>query len=210
MTRHLHVLLTLIITLTWTASARGAPLISEVFYDAVGSDQAQVFVELYGVAGSVLDDYVLQGINGSNGAAGPILTLSGVIPGDGFFVIADADLGVSMVANADLLLDFDFQNGPDSVQLLDPFGVLLDAIGYGDFSGGEIFAGEGTPVPDPAAGESLARLFANVDTDDNLADFVTLATPTPGSGPIALPEPHGLVLLGACLAGLAAVRRPRT
>lgn len=210
MTRQTSVLLTLLATLTWTSDARGAPLISEVFYDALGSDQGQVFVELFGTAGTPLDDYVLQGINGSNGDAGPILTLSGVIPSDGFFVIADPDLGVTSVANADLLLNFDLQNGPDSLELLDPFGSVLDAIGYGDFSGGEIFAGEGTPVLDPPAGQSLARRFANVDTNDNAADFEALATPTPGTGPLALPEPHGLVLLGAALAGLATVRRPRT
>jgi hypothetical protein len=45
----------------------------------------------------------------------------------------------------------------------------LDAIGYGVFGVGEIFAGEGTAAVDAPAGSSLARLFANLDTDDNAA-----------------------------------------
>jgi hypothetical protein len=50
--------------------------------------------------------------------------------------------------------------------------TVLDALGYGVFAAGEVFAGEGLPAADPPAGSSLARLFADVDTDDNAADFV--------------------------------------
>jgi hypothetical protein len=32
---------------------------------------------------------VLEGVNGLNGAVGPVLMFSGVIPGDAFFVVAD-------------------------------------------------------------------------------------------------------------------------
>ena len=64
-------------------------------------------------------------------------------------------------------LNFDFQNGPDSVVLRDALGTAVDALGYGIFAAGEVFAGEGSPAPDPAAGSSLARVFADVDTDDN-------------------------------------------
>ncbi len=54
-------------------------------------------------------------MNGSNGAVGPVLALSGAIPADGFFVVADdRGDGASDVANVDLVLNFDFQNGPDS------------------------------------------------------------------------------------------------
>ena len=65
-------------------------------------------------------------------------------------------------------------------------------------------AGEGAPAADPAAGASLARRFADVDTGDNAADFVTLDTPTPGSAPLAVPEPASASLLGAGLAALVA------
>ena len=190
------------------ARARALPLISEVFYDATGSDNGKSFVELYGAQGTSLDGLVLEGVNGSNGAVGPMLTLSGVIPEDGFFVVADdRGDGASDVAGVDLVLNFDLQNGPDSV-VLRSSDAVLDALGYGAFAADEVFAGEGAAAPDAPADASLARVFANVDTDDNAADFVVLEAPTPGSGSLApVPEPSSAWLLAAGLAGLARVGR---
>ena len=185
--------------------------LSEVCYDAVGADADLVFVELFGSPGLSLELYEIVGINGSNGAEGPVLALSGVVPGDGFFVVADGDAGISQVPDSDLVLSFDFQNGPDSIVLRGPGGAVLDAVGYGDFAGA-VFAGEGTPAPDPPAGQSLARLFADVDTDDNAADFIALEQPTPGSGPVSVPEPTLALLILPCLAVLlrSRVRCTRT
>ena len=58
-------------------AANAAPLISEAFYDAVGSDNGLSFVELYGEPGSSLDGLFLEGINGANGSAGSTIALSG-------------------------------------------------------------------------------------------------------------------------------------
>jgi hypothetical protein len=185
------------------------PVISEVFYDANGSDNGFSFVELYGSPGASVDGFLLEGVNGSNGAITPSVTLSGAIPSDGLLVVADDQGdGTTLVANADLILNFDFQNGPDSIVLRDGLGVL-DAVGYGVFALGEIFAGEGSPAPDAPADSSLARLFANVDTDDNSADFA-VGAPTPGSAPLSgVPEPSTALLLASGLLGLArAGRRP--
>ena len=90
------------------------PLISEVLYDAVGSDNGQSFVELSGTPGTLLDGMTLEGVNGAGGAIGPVIMLSGVIAADGLFVVADTDAGVTSVPFADQLANFDFQNGPDS------------------------------------------------------------------------------------------------
>jgi len=205
--RNLLIVTTLLSGL-WPGAAR-ALWISEVLYDAAGADAGRVFVELYGAPGTALDGFTLEGVNGANGASGPRLELSGAIPGDGFFVVASGSGGESEVPNADLVLAFDFQNGPDSIRLLDVSGQVVDALGYGVFGAGDVFAGEGGPAPDVAAGQSLARLFADVDTDDNAADFASMASPSPGSGAAQLPEPVPVALLLCGGAALVARRRRR-
>jgi len=127
-----------------------APVISELFYDAAGSDAGYAFVELFGVPGQGLQDLVLEGINGSDGAVYNSVSLSGEIPEDGVFVIGDNSGESTFVNNADLIADVDFQNGPDSVVLRDG-QTILDTVAYGTFSVGSGFFGEGGPAPDPAA-----------------------------------------------------------
>lgn len=81
---------------------------------------------------------------------------------------------------------------------------VVDALGYGVFSTSEIFAGEGEAAPDVAPGSSLARLFANIDTNDNFADFSELTIPTPGLANFsAVPEPGTALMLGLGLSGLS-------
>lgn len=193
-----------------TARPASAVLISEALYDVIGSDEGQVFIELWGEAGTSLDGFLIEGVNGSNGALGPVLELSGMIPEDGFFVVADLVSGVTQVPNADLLLEFDFQNGPDSIVLRDPLGEVVDALGYGEFTIDDVFAGEGLPAIDPPAGWSLARLYANVDLDDNSVDFVPLEIPTPGTGPVSVPEPPIVLLVAGAVCALSRLRRPRS
>ena len=43
-------------------------MISEFFYDAVGSDDGLSFVELYGTPGASLTGLFVEGVNGANGA----------------------------------------------------------------------------------------------------------------------------------------------
>jgi len=202
----------------WTAAgallapagaARALPLISEVFYDAVGSDDGLSFVEIYGEPGTPVDNLVVEGVNGADGKAYASLKLAGSIGSDGLFVVADrTSAGSSSVLEADQLLNFDLQNGPDSVVLRDgDTDAVLDAVGYGDFQPGTFFAGEGTPAPGVAVGASLVRRFANIDTGDNAADFVELGAPTPHQATV--PEPSSAALSLAGLAGLAAAGRAR-
>jgi hypothetical protein len=199
------------LALSLPATSGASPIISELFYDAVGSDDAQVFVEIAGAPGTVLDGLFLEGINGSNGASTGVFALTGVIPADGLFVLADVRSdGTTDVPGADLLLNFDFQNGPDSVLLRSDFEVF-DAVGYGGFDEDDVFAGEGLPIDDPAAGWSLARVFADVDSDDNSLDFIALDVPTPGAADFRdLPEPGTPLMLGVSIGVLAWVRRRRS
>jgi hypothetical protein len=188
--------------------ADAMPILSEVYYDAVGADDAQVFVEIAGAPGTSLEGFFLEGINGANGASGPTIALSGVIGAGGLFVVADRSSdGSTSVALADLLANFDFQNGPDSV-ILRQAERIVDALGYGVFSMSEVFAGEGQPAPDVAPGSSLARHFANLDSDDNRSDFRVLEVPTPGVAAFALvPEPGVSLMLALGLTGLTLAGR---
>ena len=84
---------------------------------------------------------------------------------------------------------------------------LIDALGYGVFGSGDVFAGEGAPAPDAPAGSSLERLFADVDSQDNAADFAVLTLPTPGSAPLlGVAEPSAPLLMVAAL-GLVGLQR---
>jgi hypothetical protein len=180
-----------------------APVISELFYDESGSDSGLVFVELFGAPGTNLAGLVLEGINGTGGVVYKSVTLSGVIPADGVFVIGDDSGGSTSVANADFIADVDFQNGPDSVVLRDTGGIL-DAVGYGSFAAGDVFAGEGSAAPDPVAGSSIGRFNPFVDTGDNSSDFIVLDTPTPGVVPLAsaVPLPAAVWLFASGLLSL--------
>jgi hypothetical protein len=192
----------------------GSVSISEVLYDADGSDGGKTFVELYGEGGFDLDGFELVAINGSDGKAYLTVDLTGYeIPSDGFFVIADGlSDGTTSIRNADWIVsNIDLQNGPDSLRLVSD-GLVVDAVGYGEVGASGTFAGEGSAADDVAAGSSLSRLFADVDTDDNADDFRASLTPTPGTGPLemhAVPTPEGLGLaaLGMGLVALLKARR---
>ncbi len=188
--------------------ASAVTVISEVFYDASGSDAGKVFVELFGMPGESLDGLVLEGVNGGNGAVYKSIPLAGVIPMDGVFVIGDDNGGATSVINADFIADIDFQNGPDSVVLRND-SIVLDAVGYGVFSLSDVFAGEGLSAADPAAGSSIARFNLTLDSGDNSVDFVVLDMPTPGVVPVvaAVPIPPAMFLFASGLMLLMRISR---
>ena len=145
--------------------------INEVHVNPDGQDLG-CFVELY-LADSVrgnIDGYSLVGVNGFDGSEYAVIPLSGDIPANGFFVIAQD----ASVANADIINDLaNFQNGPDNIELRAGH-VVVDAIGYGNFLETEIFTGEGNPVsyPNPTGNLTLSRIPDGTDTDDNSVDFI--------------------------------------
>jgi parallel beta-helix repeat protein len=154
-------------------------LINEVLYNSVGPD-IDVFVELKGPPGQSLAGYSLVGVNGNGTGDYNIISLGGTIPGSGFFVVSHPEAMPSISDMAQQFSDkVDYENGPDNIQLR--YGSLtVDAVGYGTFGGGAVFAGEGSPAPGVAAGSSLGRDASSEDTDNNAADFYEYTSPTPG------------------------------
>lgn len=191
------------------SSVQAQTVISEVLYDASTTDNGNVFVELFGTPGTVLDGLSLEGVNGTDGVVYRSVALAGVIPSTGVFLIGDdSGDGSTFIGNADLVREIDFQNGPDSVVLRNG-DTVLDALGYGDFSGLQ-FGGEGDAAPDVPAGSSLARRNPVVDSNNNLNDFMVLDLPTPGAVPVsAVPVPPAIALFLSGIVGLAGVARKR-
>jgi hypothetical protein len=168
----------------------GTVVINEIYYDAVGSDtDGLLFVELYGTPGLPIGNYKVNFVDGGDGSIDDSTTLpeGAIVPSDGFYLIADAKTGSpteSNVSGADLIDNFDPQNGPDAVQLLDSDGNLVDAVGYGEgiVSSAEngLACFEGVAAPDVVNGHSLERKEPGVDSDNNLNDFAEREIPTPG------------------------------
>lgn len=164
-------------------------LINELLYDASGNEtDGNLFVELAGEAGSDISSYEVVFINGANGEITESIKIEpgSVIPSDGIFLIADSRTGASEetnIAGADMLDNFDPQNGPDCVALLDDHGALFDALGYGSplpLNGENgIICYEGAPAEDAPAGSSLSRTGL-IDSGNNAADFIILEISTPG------------------------------
>ena len=165
-------------------------VISEIYYDGPGRDGANEFIELAGPPGQRLNGMKLVAWNGGSGDIYAEIPLDGLrIPFNGYLLLVDEDASEIMKDLATAVRPgVDLQNGPDSLWLTFNEDELLDAVGYGDFSGGEDFVGEGTPAP-AGVEESITRDDDNTDTDDNGADFVvssasSAGVPTPGGAPI--------------------------
>ena len=163
----------MLIAFCFPGRGSATPIIQEVLYDGPGSDADDAFTELCGTPGENLDGWALVGVNGGDGGDYRTVDLSGALfPADGILVIATSSAAGEVLLQRDLVGSVDWQNGPDTVQLRDPGGTVVDALQYGD--AGAFSAGEGAPTPRVAAGESLSR-------DSRLARA------SPGTAPAATP-----------------------
>ena len=164
-------------------------VLHEFLYDGKASEtDGEAFVELFGTPGADISLYQVLFINGDNGEETERLTLppNSLLGEDGIFLIADLKTGSitsSGVLGADFLDQFDPQNGPDGLQLLNRDGDLLDSVVYGlgalATAANGLPLGEGAAAPDVTGGHSLSR-NAGADSGDNASDFVDLGVPTPG------------------------------
>ena len=165
-------------------------VLNEIYYDApAGDTDGELFVELYGSPPETnIGDYQVRFVNGADGS----ITETIAMPNDaeinelGYFVIADGRTGAldtTQVEYYDMIDNFDPQNGPDGVQLLDENGTLLDSLVYGTGavtqSEDGLPLGEGDPAED-VSGTTLSRWPGGLDTDDNAVDFIKTVEPTPG------------------------------
>lgn len=159
-------------------------VINELFYDADGSDTIGIlFIELYGTPNSDLSKYKLVLLNGEDNKQYDeiIIPENSIIPNDGLFVIADASPGdetKTLVENFNMIENFDPQNGPDGMQLLNENDLIIDTLGYGNLNASFNQLFESTPAKSVLAGHSLSRING-IDTNNNSIDFVELNTPSP-------------------------------
>ena len=91
------------VALVCVSSPQAATVISEVLYDAASSDNGNVFVELFGTPGTVLDGLTLEGVNGSDGSVYRTISLTGVIAASGVFLIMLAADSLTALATGALM-----------------------------------------------------------------------------------------------------------
>jgi hypothetical protein len=183
---------------TGTVDAEGNPVernrpefiaINELLYDVSGSDtDGDLFIELHGSAGGDITGYQIVFVNGPDGVIKDLISLpdGAIIPDDGLYLIADARTGMpdrTNVPGADLIDNFDPQNGPDCVQLISADGALVDSLGYGEplveLAENGLPCFEGVPAMKTVSGQSLSRV-EGLDNDNNFIDFTFLDIPSPG------------------------------
>jgi outer membrane protein assembly factor BamB len=167
-------------------------LINEILYDDEGIDGEREFIELYGPGGASLDNFSVEGVNGANGQIYMTIPLDGyTLPSNGHFVIATSIADAETAAQRDMTHGSGnlLQNDHDNVRVMYAGVIVIDALGYGDFSGGGTFVGEGqpaaaanynTPPYDPPYTPCLSRWVWHNDTDDNSQDFWKRTICTPG------------------------------
>ncbi|EKD41752.1 MAG: hypothetical protein ACD_73C00548G0001 [uncultured bacterium] len=112
-------------------------VINEILYDATGDEQdGNTFIELYGTPLANLIGYSIQIMDGATQKNTKTIQLSekNTLDEQGLFVICDSSTGMSTsshIANCSFITNFDLQNGPDGLILLNQQGEVIDQLCYG-------------------------------------------------------------------------------
>jgi len=143
---------------TWTPSPTPTP--ANVIINEVLSNGSE-WIELYYSAGALsLADYTIE-----DNTSIPKDLSAYSIPAGGYLVLTQG-------------VDFSFiLNNPGDILTLKKSGSTVDKMSYGNYNDGNIL--DNAPVP--SVGESVARIPNGTDTNNDLADFQILTTPTAGS-----------------------------
>ena len=153
------------------------PIVTEVFYDAIGDDTGWEYVELWNRSDH---DVPLAGvtIEGGDGAGPGRWTKRwtgakrDTIRAHARFVVG----GAKLVPPADAIVTLELQNGPDGMRVTWPDGTR-EVVGWGALAVPEYYCG--APAEDAPAGQSLARVPDDADLGSNALDF-RVAEPSPG------------------------------
>ena len=158
-------------------SPAGRPIVAEVYYDAIGDDTGQEFVELFNPTDRAqpLGGLRLEAGDGAGPGRWTLRWTGGVgdsVRAHSRFVIG----GAAVTPPPDVTAALDLQNGPDAVRLVWPDGAI-EVVGWGAHAFAEYACG--APAADVASGLSLARVPDASDLGGNALDF-RAAPPSPG------------------------------
>ena len=175
-------------------------VIAEVDYDQSGADSAE-YIELYNTADTPtpLAGLHLELVNGGTGETyGDYdLAAAGAELGPHAYLVIGAASVVAALPPGTVSLPLDglIQNGPrDGARVMDTSvnpPLMVDGIAWEGALDG---TGEGRGAPGDSGDGALGRCPIGVDTNDNLTDFVVVAS-TPGADHVCPPPaPHELTL----------------
>ncbi len=179
----------LVITMLFTIGAVSASnvLISEVYYDTIGTDSVEEFVELYN---PTLADVDLSGWALSDNVGSYSIPAGTVIRSTGYITIAKAASGFNALFGFDpdvSGMTLGLGNSGDQVSLKDVSGSEVDFVAW------EGFVSDWSIVA--ATGISIQRISPDVDTD-TVSDWSTgepnptiASTPTTTEPPSTTPPP---------------------
>ncbi|MBN1494329.1 lamin tail domain-containing protein, partial [Candidatus Peregrinibacteria bacterium] len=146
---------------TALAAAPGSVVINEVAWAGTADSSTDEWIELYNTTSSPID---LTGwtIVDDNGDAVYVIA-SGMVAGNGYFLIEDSEETTSIPANA--VINISLANTGDSLVLKDNLGAVIDTV---NSTGGMWFAGNSTTKTtmeriDPLSdGDTVANWGANL------------------------------------------------